>query len=212
MARRMQQAASVPTFQVTTEVLVDDLLALRARLGSEEGLVVPSLNDLVVKAAAGALRSHPLVNASYDEEGPKVHPRVNVGVAVATDGALLVPTVFDADAKTLGAIATETRELAQKVRSGRISPAELDGGTFTVSNLGMYEMTQITPVVNVPQAAILGVGAARAAPVVVDGEVGVRTVLVLTLSCDHRVLTGAEGAAFLNEVRATLQSPLRLAL
>ena len=141
-----------------------------------------------------------------------LHDQVNVGMAVAADDALVVPTVFDAVGKSLGQIARETRALAARVRSGEISPAELEGGTFTVSNLGMFGMTAITPVINPPQAAILGVGALRETLARVDGEIIDRTLLTLTLSCDHRILYGADASRFLARIRELLESPLRLAL
>jgi len=173
---------------------------------------VPSLNDLVVKACATALRHHPRANGSYRDGAFELHPRVNVGVAVAAEDALVVAVVKDADAKSLGAIARETRRLAERVRSGAIAPPELSGATFTVSNLGMFGMTAITPVINPPQAAILGVGSLRETLARVDGEIVERTRMTLTLSCDHRILYGADAARLLGEIRDLLQAPLALAL
>ena len=154
---------TIPSFEVQTEAAMDAALALRAGLKDVAGRgdPVPSINDLLIKACALALRRHPRVNASYTDGNFVLHSHVNVGFAVAAEDALIVPTVCDADTKSLGAIARETRELAERVRSGRITPAELSGATFTVSNLGMYGMTAIRPVINPPQASILGVGAAR---------------------------------------------------
>jgi pyruvate dehydrogenase E2 component (dihydrolipoamide acetyltransferase) len=131
---------------------------------------------------------------------------------VAADHALVVPTVFDADLKSLGTIAAESRQLAGRVRNGEVTPSELSGATFTVSNLGMYGMTAITPVVNPPQAAILGVGAMRDTLARVDGEIVDRRLMSLTLSCDHRILYGADAAEFLATIRQLLEAPLRLAL
>jgi pyruvate dehydrogenase E2 component (dihydrolipoamide acetyltransferase) len=215
VARRMVEAkATVPEFQVQTEVAMDAAIALRARLGAVagEGGVVPSFNDLIVKAAALALRRHPRANGSFRDGRFELHARVNVGVAVASDDALVVPTVFDADSRSLGEIARTVRELAGRVRSGRIRPEDLAGGTFTVSNLGMYGMTAITPVINAPQAAILGVGALRDVLARVDGELVDRTLMTLTLSCDHRILYGADAARLLADVRELLETPLRIAL
>lgn len=212
VARRMAEAkAVVPHFQVQTDVVMDAAIAFRAQL-KETGEAVPSLNDLVVKAAALALRAHPLANGSYRDGRFERYSRVNVGIAVAADGALVVPTIFDADEKSLGAIAAEARRLAGRVREGTVSPPELSGATFTVSNLGMYGMTAITPVVNVPQAAILGVGAMRDVLARVDGEIVDRHLMTLTLSCDHRILYGAQAAEFLSDLRRLLEQPLRLAL
>jgi pyruvate dehydrogenase E2 component (dihydrolipoamide acetyltransferase) len=212
IARRMAEAkATVPHFQVQTEVLLDALLELRARVKAHTDQP-PSINDFIIKASALALRVFPLANASYREGRFELHRRINIGVAVATDDALVVPTVVDADWRSLGAIATETRRLAGAVRAGTITPSELSGATFTVSNLGMYGMTAITPVVNIPQAAILGVGTARPNLTRVDGEIVDRQLMTLTLSCDHRILYGAGAAQFLSHIRELLEQPLRLAL
>ncbi len=213
IARRMAEAkATIPEFQVQAEAAMDAAIAFRAELkGILEG-EAPSLNDLVVKACALALRGHQRANGSYLDGGFELHDRVNVGVAVAAEDALVVPVVQDADKKALGQIARETRRLAERVRLGQVTPPELSGGTFTVSNLGMYGMTQIVPVINPPQAAILGVGAIRETLARVDGEIVERRLMTLTLSCDHRILYGADAALFLAEVKALLEAPLQLAL
>ena len=165
IARRMAEAkATIPEFQVQTEVEMTAAVAFRAQLkelASSQGVPAPSLNDLIVKACALCLRRHPRANGSYADGAFELHERINVGVAVAADDALVVPVIHDADVKTLGQIATLSRSLAESVRAGTITPPQLSGATFTVSNLGMYGMTAITPVINPPQAAILGVGAIR---------------------------------------------------
>jgi pyruvate dehydrogenase E2 component (dihydrolipoamide acetyltransferase) len=213
IARRMAEAkATIPEFQVQTEVAMDTAIAFRAELKRILEGEAPSLNDLVVKACALALRGHERANGSYLDGGFELHERVNVGVAVAGEDALVVPVVHDADRKALGQIARETRRLAERVRLGQITPPELSGGTFTVSNLGMYGMTQIVPVINPPQAAILGVGAIRETLARVDGEIVERHPMTLTLSCDHRILYGADAALFLAEVKGLLEAPLQLAL
>jgi pyruvate dehydrogenase E2 component (dihydrolipoyllysine-residue acetyltransferase) len=188
---------------------------LRTRLkelASDADDVPPTINDFVIKTCAHALRDHPRVNSSYDDARFKRHERMNVGLAVAREDTLIVQVIRDADAKTLGAIAGETRHLAQRVRSGAITPTELSGATFTVSNLGMYGMTAIRPVINPPQAAILGVSALRETLARVDGEIIDRWLMTITLSADHRILYGADAAKFLADVRALLQAPLKLAL
>ena len=216
IARRMAQAKStIPHFQVQTEVTIDAALALRADLkqaATDAGLAAPSLNDLIVKAAGLALARHPHANGSYVDGRFELHERINIGVAVATRDALVVPTIFDAERKSVGQIAAETRLAAERVRSGQVTPPELSGATFTVSNLGMYGMTAITPVVNPPQAAILGVGAARSTLARDGDRIVDRSLLTLTLSCDHRILYGADAARFLADVRDLLEDPLRLML
>jgi len=220
VARRMAEAkATIPEFQVQTEVEMTAAVAFRAQLkelAESQGLPAPSLNDLIVKTCALCLRRHPRANGSYADGAFELHDRVNVGVAVAAEDALVVPVIHNADSKTLGQIASESRRLAESVRAGTITPPELSGATFTVSNLGMYGMTAITPVINPPQAAILGVGAIR--DVLArdggggGGEIVDRKLLSLTLSCDHRILYGADAAKFLAAIKQLLESPLGLAL
>ncbi|OJU83918.1 MAG: hypothetical protein BGO11_15120 [Solirubrobacterales bacterium 70-9] len=215
IARRMAEAkATVPHFQVETEVRMDAAIALRAELKKVAGEgPVPSFNDIIIRAAALALRDHPKANGSYVDGAFELHDRVNVGMAVAAEDALVVPTIFDADEKSIGEIGRDARRVAARVREGTITPPELAGGTFTVSNLGMFGMTAIYPVINVPQAAILGVGRSR--PVLErgpDGEIDDASLMTLTLSCDHRILYGAEAAEFLGAIRDLLETPLRVAL
>jgi pyruvate dehydrogenase E2 component (dihydrolipoamide acetyltransferase) len=214
VARRMAESkATAPDFVLSIDVDMEEAVELRKQLKAAAGdRPAPSYNDLVVKAAALALTEFPRANGSYRDAKFELYPRVNVGVAVAGQDALVVPTVFDADRKSLGEIARETRSLAEKVREGSITPPELSGGTFTVSNLGMYGIDRIVPVINPPQAAILGVGAMRPQPAAVDGEVTVRTRMTLTLTCDHRILYGADAAEFLARIRERLENPLSLAL
>jgi pyruvate dehydrogenase E2 component (dihydrolipoamide acetyltransferase) len=215
IARRMTEAKSViPHFQVQTEIVMDAAIALRAdfKAISDNEDPVPSLNDIIIKASAMALRDHPLANGSYQDDSFVLHAAINVGMAVAADHALVVPTIFNAVGKSLGQIAAETRALAKLVRDGNIGPGQLEGGTFTVSNLGMFGMTAITPVINPPQAAILGVGALRETLVRDGGEIVGRQLLTLTLSCDHRILYGADAARFLARIRELLETPLCLVL
>lgn len=213
IARRMLAASGIPDFTVTTEVEMDAALAMRTELAeiAHDG-ATPSINDLVIKACALALRRHPKVNASYVADAFEFHDRVNVGVAVAAADALLVPTVFDADSKSLTQIATETRTLVERARGGKLSPQELKGATFTVSNLGMYGISHFTAAINSPQAAILAVGSVVEHVQLRDGVVVAVQRLSATLTCDHRILYGADAAAFLRDVRANLERPLRLAL
>jgi pyruvate dehydrogenase E2 component (dihydrolipoamide acetyltransferase) len=204
---------SVPDFQVQTDVALEGALALRTQLKAVAGETAPSINDLIIKASALALRAHPLVNGSYRNDRIELHHSVNVGFAVAAPNALLVPTIANADTRSLGSITAEARRLAGRVRDGFITPAELDGATFTVSNLGMYGMTAITSVINPPQAAILGVGSSRAALARDEhGNIVDRSLMTLTLTCDHRILYGADAALFLSTIRELLEEPLRLVL
>jgi len=215
IARRMAEAkATVPDFHVSTEVDMAAAVEVREQLkalASDEH-PAPSFNDYVVKAAALALREFPRANGAYRDGRFERYERVNVGVAVAAENALIVPTVFDADQKSLGEIALETRALAARVRSGAITPPELSGGTFTVSNLGMFGVTEFTAIVNGGQAGILAVGALRDVPVVVDGAVIPGKRMTLTLVADHRILYGADAAQLLARIRALLEQPLALAL
>ena len=214
IVKRMSEARdTVPDFQVQTEAAMDRALGLRAELKASGVEAVPSLNDFVVRAAALALREHPLANGSFRDGRIQLHSHINVGIAVAAQGALIVPTIRDADRQSIGEIATQSRRLAERVRDGSVTPAELADGTFTVSNLGMFGMTAIVPVVNVPQAAILGVGAVR--EVLArndDGAIIDRHLMTLTLSCDHRILYGADAARFLAAIKELLERPLRLLL
>jgi pyruvate dehydrogenase E2 component (dihydrolipoamide acetyltransferase) len=214
VARRMAESkATAPDFTITLEVDMEAAVALRAQLKAAAGEdPAPSLNDFVVKAAALALREFPRANGAYRDGRFELYSRVNVGIAVAGQDALVVPTVSDADQKSLGAIAREARALAERVRAGTITPPELSAGTFTVSNIGMYGIRRFTPVINPPQAAILAVGELAPRPVVRDGRIVARNVLELTLVSDHRILYGADAARFLARIRELLEAPLRLAL
>ena len=215
VARRMSESkATAPHFYLQTEIDMSAAVEARARIKamSAEGEVVPSFNDMVVKASAIALRKFPRANGAYKDGRFELYSRINVGIAVAADDALVVPTVFDADKKGLREIAADARSLAGKVRDGKITPPELSGGTFSVSNLGMYGITSFGAIVNTPQAGILAVGAITDKPVVKDGEVVPGKVMEITLSCDHRILYGADGAEFLAEIKRILQEPLALSL
>jgi pyruvate dehydrogenase E2 component (dihydrolipoamide acetyltransferase) len=216
VARRMAESkATIPDFTMLVEVDMEECVALREelkRVAAAGAGPAPTYNDMVVKACALALREFPQANGSYRDGRVQLHSRVNVGVAVAAEASLVVPTVFDAAEKSLGEIARETRSLAQRVRDGSITPPELGGGTFTVSNLGMYGVRSFTAIVNPPQAAIMSVGTLEPRAVVRDGSITARNTLSLTLVCDHRILYGAEAAGFLARVRELLQTPAALTL
>jgi pyruvate dehydrogenase E2 component (dihydrolipoamide acetyltransferase) len=211
IARRMvESATTVPVFTVSVDI--DMSLVAELRSGARDKRDdVPSLNDFVVKAVAVTLREFPRFNASYIDGRIEQYSRVNVGIAVALDDALLVPVVFDADSKTLPETAAETRRLAEAARRRALRPEELRDGTFTVSNLGMFGVRSFTAIVDVPQTAILAVGGVRREPVEdPGGGVTFRDVMTATMSCDHRVVYGADGAQFLSRLRELLERPLLL--
>ncbi len=213
--RRMAESkAAAPHFYVTSEIDMVAAAALREQINAQapDDASKISFNDLIVKASALALREFPRANGAYRDGKFELYSRVNVGIAVAAQDALIVPTIFDADRKSLGEISRDARALAERVRAGTVTPPELSSGTFTVSNLGMYGIHSFVAVINPPQAAILAVGALGPAPVVRDGELVVRNVMRVTLSCDHRILYGADAAAFLGRIRERLENPLQLAL
>jgi pyruvate dehydrogenase E2 component (dihydrolipoyllysine-residue acetyltransferase) len=215
VARRMAESkATAPHFYLQAEVDMSRAVEARSLLKSaaRDGEVVPSFNDMVVKACALALREHPRANGAYRDGRFELYSRVNVGIAVAARDSLVVPTVFDADRKGLRQIAADSRALAERVRDGSITPPELSGATFTVSNLGMYGIDSFSAVINPPQAAILAVGRITERAVARDGEVGTAHLMSVNLACDHRILYGAEGAEFLARVRTLLEEPLLLAL
>jgi len=211
VAQRMVEAKGpVPHFYVTVEIRMDAALDLRRQLNAALGEKVVSVNDLVVKAAALALRAFPNLNASYRGETVRRYGDVHVGVAVDRPEGLIVPVIRHADRKGLVAIAREARDLAERARTGRLRPEELEGGTFTVSNLGMFEVESFAAIINPPQAAILAVGTALPRAVVEQGQVRAAHVMKATLSADHRVTDGAEAARYLAELRRLLEMPLLL--
>jgi pyruvate dehydrogenase E2 component (dihydrolipoamide acetyltransferase) len=216
VARRLVESMqSAPHFYLTSTVDAEALLQFREELnrqlqaGSQDLKV--SVNDLIVKACAGLLRTNPELNVSFGGDKLLVHKRVHVGIAVALDGGLVVPVLRDADQKSLTQLAREARELAGRARAGRLAASDLTGGTFTVSNLGMFGIDQFTAVINPPEAAILAVGAALAEPVAsADGAVVVHRRMRLTLSIDHRALDGATAARFLARLKSVLEHPLQI--
>lgn len=215
VARRMAEAkATVPEFTLQAEIDMERAVEVRAQLKAVAGEngVVPTFNDMIVKACSLALREFPRANGAYRDGRFELYSRVNVGVAVAAADSLVVPVVFDADRRGLGDIAATTRALAARVREGAITPPELSGATFTVSNLGMYGITSFTAIINPPQAAILAVGGLQPRAVVQDGAIAARHVMPVTLACDHRILYGAQAAEFLARIRTLLEHPAALSL
>jgi len=212
--RLATSAQQAPHFYLTRVVDAGALTAFRAQANTDlaDTGVRVSVTDLLVKACAQALTAHPEVNSSWAEDRLLRHHRIHIGIAVALDEGLIVPVIHDADHKTLTQISRESRDLAERARAGKLSLDEITGGTFTISNLGMYGIDQFTAVINPPEAAILAVGAATEAPIVRDGQLTVGTSMTLTLSIDHRVLDGATGALFLADVVALLEHPTRIVL
>ena len=214
IARRMAESkATVPHFYLRTVVDMTRAVEVRDafKAASEPDVPVPSLNDMLVKAVALALRHHPRANSTYRDGALELFSRINVGIAVASNGALIVPVISDADHLELREIATESRRLAERVRTGEVTPPELSGGTFTITNLGMYGVRSFDAVIHGGQAAILAVGEISERPLVRDGEVVPAMLMDLSLACDHRVLYGADAAEFLAEIRANLEEPGLLA-
>ena len=213
IARRLAQSKfTAPHFYLTVDVRMGEAMAFRRDLNAvaaEREMGKISVNDLVTKASAAALRRHPMVNASYleDEGVIRQHEAAHVAVAVAMPEGLITPVVRNADAKGLAQIAAETRDLAGRARDGRLDPSEYAGSTFTTSNLGMFGVSEFTAIINPPNACILAIGAIRDVPVVEGGAVVPGQVMTLTLSCDHRVVDGATGAAFLGDVKDLLEQP-----
>jgi pyruvate dehydrogenase E2 component (dihydrolipoamide acetyltransferase) len=210
--RMAESKATIPDFSLRAEVDMEQAAAAWERLQADPaaGDAPPSYNDMVVKACALALREHPRANAAYRDGAFELYERVNVGIVVATDDSLVVPTIFDADGKSVFELAWEARALEARVRDGAITPAELSGATFTVSNLGTYGVRSFAAIVTPPQAAILAVGEVRESPVVRDGQVVPGQRMSLVLSCDHRILYGAPAARFLKHIRELLERPASL--
>jgi pyruvate dehydrogenase E2 component (dihydrolipoamide acetyltransferase) len=217
ISRRLTESSNTtPHFSVTTVVDVEDLLALRAQVNDQpERSSRPkvSVNDLIVRACAIALRLRPGVNASYSADsngGTQVHGRVNIGIAVASDAGLVVPVIAEADQKTVSQIAAESKELASLAQSRRLMPSQMTGGTFTVSNLGMFGVEHFTAIINPPEGAILAVGSALPEPVAQDGVISIRHRMRVTLSADHRIIDGALAARFLQSLRELLEHPMNI--
>ena len=210
IAKRLSESLfTAPHFYLTMEINMDQAIASRGKL-NELSPVKLSFNDLIIKACAAALRQHPVVNSSWLGDKIRQNKVINIGVAVAVDEGLLVPVIRTADQKGLAQIATEVKELAGKAKSKKLQPAEWEGSTFTISNLGMFGIDEFTAIINPPDACILAVGGIKETAVVKDGQLAIGNIMKVTLSCDHRVVDGATGAAFLQTVKSLLEAPLRM--
>ena len=214
IARRLTESKQqVPHFYLTVDCEIDGLLELRKTLNDKaDGAYKLSVNDLVIKVAAIALRRVPKANASWTDEGVKLYKSADISVAVAIEGGLITPVVRQADNKGLETISSEMKELSERAREGKLGPEEYQGGTFSVSNLGMYGIKDFCAVINPPQACILAVGAGEQRPVVKDGALAVATVMSCTLSVDHRAVDGAIGAEYLGAFKRLIEDPLGMLL
>ncbi len=211
IAKRMPLSKGpVPHFYVTSDVAMDRAWELRTELNALEGSPKVSVTDLVIRACALALRRLPAVNASFQGQAVRVYHRVHIGIAVALEGGLITPVLRDCDAKPLAQIAAESRDLAERARIGKLRVQELSGATFSISNLGMFDVEEFSAIINPPEGAILAVGSVLEKPVADGGQIRVGRRMKMTLSCDHRVIDGATGARFLQDVKRLLEEPLRL--
>jgi pyruvate dehydrogenase E2 component (dihydrolipoamide acetyltransferase) len=208
IARRLAESKfSAPHFYLTMEIDMDGAIAARTAINAA-GDVKVSFNDMVIKACAMALRKHPKINASWRGETIRYNQHVHIGVAVAVEEGLLVPVVRFADSKGFAQIGSEVKVFADKAKNKKLQPSDWEGNTFTISNLGMFGIDEFTAIINPPDACILAVGAIKQVPVVKGGAVVPGNIMKVTLSCDHRVVDGASGAAFLQDVKRYLENPV----
>jgi pyruvate dehydrogenase E2 component (dihydrolipoamide acetyltransferase) len=211
IAKRMPMSkAPVPHFYVTSEVDMDAAWALREQLNGLDGQPKISVTDMVIKGAALALRKNPGVNAQLNGQAIRVHHRAHIGIAVALDQGLITPVLRDCDVKPLGRIAVESRDLAERARGGKLRAQEISGATFSISNLGMFDVEEFSAIINPPEGAILAVGSVLQKPVVDGDEIRIGRRMKMTISCDHRVMDGAMGARYLQDLKRLLEEPLRL--
>jgi pyruvate dehydrogenase E2 component (dihydrolipoamide acetyltransferase) len=211
IAKRLSESMfTAPHFYLTMEINMDKAVEVRPKLNEIAAPIKISYNDLVVKAAAAALRKHPAINSSWMGDFIRQNYSINIGVAVAVGQALFVPVIRHADMKALGQISSEIRELAGKAKDGKLQLPEMQGNTFTISNLGMFDIEEFTAIINAPDSCILAVGSIIQKPIVKNGEIVVGNMMKVTLSCDHRVVDGATGAQFLQTFKSILEDPIRL--
>ena len=210
IANRLSESKfSAPHFYLNMEICMDNLIQSRQDLKDKHDVKI-SFNDILVKAVSMAIRKHPIINSSWLESHIAFHKDINIGVAVSVENGLIVPVIKSADIKSLSDIATETNLLIQKAKDNKLQPTDWEGNTFTISNLGMFGIDDFTAIINPPDACILAVGAIKERPVVRSGGIVAASIMRLTLSCDHRVVDGVEGAKFLNTLKNMLESPLMM--
>jgi pyruvate dehydrogenase E2 component (dihydrolipoamide acetyltransferase) len=213
IARRLTEAKqTIPHFYLTIDLTIDKLLALRAEANARLPGVKLSVNDFVIKAVALALKKIPGANASYTETALRLYSDIDIAIAVATPGGLITPVIRHADQKSVTAISSEMRSLGIKAREGKLKPEEYQGGTFTISNLGMYGIREFSAIINPPQACILAVGAGEQRAVVKDGQLAIATQMSCTLAVDHRAVDGALGAEYLGAFKSVIEDPLIMLL
>jgi pyruvate dehydrogenase E2 component (dihydrolipoamide acetyltransferase) len=208
--RLVTSLGPVPHFFLTIEIEMDRAAEMRKAINELDSELKISINDIIIKVAAAALMQHPQVNASFQDKAVRYYEHADIGVAVAIEDGLITPIIRAADQKSLGEIASEVRELAQRARNRKLQPEEFMGASFSISNLGMFGIEEFTAIINPPEAAILAVGAMTPKPVVRDNEIAVRQMMRATMSCDHRVIDGATGAKFLQTFKKILENPLFL--
>ncbi len=213
IARRLTESfRDIPHFPLTVDIELDNLLAARTKINTaleSQGIKV-SVNDIVIKAVALALKQVPEANASFTPEGIAMHHNADIAMAVAIDGGLITPIIRKAETKSLAQIAKETKDLAARARDMKLKPEEFQGGTFSVSNLGMFGIKQFASIINEPQGCILSVGAGEQRPVVKNGQLAVATVMTVTLTCDHRVVDGSVGAKYITALKGLLEDPIKM--
>ncbi len=210
IARRLGESKfTAPHFYLTSEINMDTAIQARKAINEEEGVKV-SFNDMIVKASAYALRKNPDVNASWHGDKITIHTDINIGVAVAIEDGLVVPVVRNVDRLSLPMINAQVKALAKKARDKKIQPADMQGNTFTISNLGMFDIDEFTAIINPPDACILAVGSIVQKPIVKDGQLAVGNLMKVTLSCDHRIVDGVTGAKFLQSLKFVLENPIRM--
>jgi len=210
IAKRLSESKfTAPHFYLTVQVNMDNSISMRKSANEHNGFKI-SFNDMVIKACAIALKKHPKVNASWHDTHITIHEEVNIGVAVAINDGLIVPVLRNADWKPMSLISQEVKDLAGRSKERKLGMDEMQGNTFTISNLGMFGIDEFTAIINPPAACILAVSSIVQKPIVKDGAIAVGNIMKLTLSCDHRVVDGASGAQFLNTVKAHLENPLQM--
>ena len=204
---------TIPHFYVTTDIDMTHAMALRKQINDTlEGDVRVSVNDLVIKACVDALKRHPNLNSTFTDDGILTHESINIGIAISAGDGLIMPAILDCGGKSLAQISAASQDLAQRSQSGTLQSDEYTGGTFSISNMGMFDVTSFVAIIQPPQSAVLAVGTVQERPVVQGGEIVVREMMSATLSVDHRVSDGVEGAQFIADVKQQLERPLRLLL